>query len=130
MSATTTAPASTKSVARKLVDLCRANQSREAIDTLYSDKIVTIESMGSPEMPAEQKGIEAVRAKHKWWSETMTVHSTKVSDPMIGDDEFAVYLEYDTTHKPSGKRSTMREMARYTVKDGKIVREEFFYKTT
>ena len=130
MPATTTAPASTKSIASKLVELCRADRSKEAIDTLYSDKIVTVESMGSPEMPAEQKGIEAVRGKHKWWSETMTVHSAKVSDPMVAENEFAVYFEYDTTNKPTGKRATMKEMGRYTVANGKIVREEFYYKTS
>lgn len=34
---------------------------------------------------------------------------------------------YETTFKPTGQRIGMREMALYTVKDGKIVREEFFY---
>jgi hypothetical protein len=33
----------------------------------------------------------------------------------------------DTTFKPTGERSAMAEMALYTVKDGKIVREQFFY---
>jgi len=31
------------------------------------------------------------------------------------------------TMKPTRQRFTMEEMALYTVKDGKIVREEFFY---
>jgi ketosteroid isomerase-like protein len=33
----------------------------------------------------------------------------------------------DTTHKPSGHRSTTSEIAVYEVKDGKIVKEQFFY---
>lgn len=36
-------------------------------------------------------------------------------------------FEYETTFKPTGLRSTMKEMAKYTVADGKIVKEEFFY---
>lgn len=31
------------------------------------------------------------------------------------------------TNKPSGQRFTMDEAALYTVKNGEIVREEFFY---
>lgn len=41
--------------------------------------------------------------------------------------QFAVYYEFETTFKPNGQRNRMTEMALYTVKDGKIVREQFFY---
>ncbi|MEL6600761.1 MAG: SnoaL-like domain-containing protein [Pseudomonadota bacterium] len=33
----------------------------------------------------------------------------------------------DTTEKSSGQRTQGREVAIYTVADGKITREEFFY---
>jgi hypothetical protein len=49
----------------------------------------------------------------------------------VGDDNrFAVYYNYDVTFKPTGKRNNMEEMALYTVKDGKVVREQFFYRTS
>jgi ketosteroid isomerase-like protein len=32
-----------------------------------------------------------------------------------------------TTFKPTGRRSSMTEMALYTVEDGKILQEQFFY---
>jgi len=41
--------------------------------------------------------------------------------------QFAVKYEYDTTFKPTGERLQMIEMALYTVADGKIVHEHFFY---
>jgi ketosteroid isomerase-like protein len=44
-----------------------------------------------------------------------------------GEDRFAVRLSYDVTNKPSGRRMKMDEIALFTVADGKIVREEFFY---
>ncbi|MBC7975998.1 MAG: nuclear transport factor 2 family protein, partial [Myxococcales bacterium] len=47
--------------------------------------------------------------------------------PYPNGDRFAVRFNYDVTHKPSSKRIQMDEVALYTVKDGKIVREEFFY---
>jgi ketosteroid isomerase-like protein len=74
------------------------------------------------------RGIDAVRKKHEWWTENMEVHSAEVRGPFVSDDEIAVYYNYETTFKPTGQRSSMKEMALYTVENGKIVREEFFYK--
>jgi ketosteroid isomerase-like protein len=45
----------------------------------------------------------------------------------VSDARFCVRFVYDITNKPSGRRMTMDELAVYLVKDGKIVREEFFY---
>jgi multidrug efflux pump subunit AcrB len=39
-------------------------------------------------------------------------------------------MTLDVTFKPTGKRNAMEEMALYTVNDGKIVHEQFFYKTS
>lgn len=44
-----------------------------------------------------------------------------------GDDRFAVRFTYDITNKPSGMRMQMDEIGVFTVADGKVVREEFFY---
>jgi ketosteroid isomerase-like protein len=128
--ATSSTSASTSTIGQELVDLCRQGRNGDAIERFYSRDIVSIEPSGSPEMPAETKGIDAVNTKHKWWNENMEVHKADVRGPFVGEDEFAVYFDYDTTFKPSGQRSTMREMALYGVKDGRIVREEFFYKPT
>ena len=128
MATTTTTPATrTTAVAQELVDLCRAGRNGDAIEKFYSEKIVSIEPVGNEAMPAEMKGIDAVRGKHHWWTENMEVHSADIAGPFVADDGFAVYYKYDTTFKPTGQRSTMKEMAKYTVADGKIVMEEFFY---
>jgi ketosteroid isomerase-like protein len=72
-------------------------------------------------------GIDAVRQKHEWWDANNEVHSVQVNGPFLGEDQFAVQFTFDSTFKPSGQRRRMKEMALYTVKDGRIVREEFFY---
>lgn len=127
MSAIKGPTAPTTAVAHELVDLCRAGRNNDAIEKLYSEKIVSIEPVAGEGMPAEMRGLDAVRGKNHWWAENMIVHSADVSAPFIGDDGFAVYFNYDTTFKPTGRRSMMKEMAKYTVADGKIVKEEFFY---
>ena len=124
---TAKAPASTAAVAQELVNLCRAGRNLEAIDKLYSPRIVSIESVGSEEMPAEMSGIDAIRQKNQWWFENNEVHKAEANGPFVGENQFAVQYTFDATFKPTGQRTEMSEMALYTVKDGKIVREQFFY---
>ena len=126
---TTAAPTSTAAVAEELVALCRAGHNMDAINSLYSPDIVSVESMGTEQMPRERKGLDAVRQKNEWWVANNQVHSAEVDGPFVGEDKFAVYYNFDVTSKPTGKRVPMEEMALYTVKDGKVVREQFFYKT-
>lgn len=124
---TATAPAATAQVAQELVALCRQGRNLDAINKLYSPRIVSIEPVGSPEMPAEMSGIDAVRGKNDWWYQNNEVHSAETNGPFVGENQFAVQYTWDATFKPTGQRFKMSEMALYTVKDGKIVREEFFY---
>jgi ketosteroid isomerase-like protein len=124
---TATAPASTTTVANELVALCRAGRNLDAIARLYSPKIVSVEPVGNEAMPAEMTGIDAIRQKNERWLENYEVNSAEVNGPFVGGDQFAVQYVFDTTFKPTGQRSVMTEMALYQVKDGKVVREQFFY---
>jgi hypothetical protein len=128
----TAAPSSTSTaaIAEELVSFCKAGNFTDAINAHYSPDIVSVESMGNETMPREMKGIDAIRGKNKWWAENHEVHSSVVDGPFVGDDKFAVYYNFDITFKPTGKRNAMEEMALYEVKDGKIVHEQFFYRTS
>jgi ketosteroid isomerase-like protein len=99
----------------------------DAINKLYSSDIVSIEPMGNEEMPARMTGLDAIRRKNQWWYDNNEVHSAKVNGPFVGEDQFAVEYAYETTHKPTGRRNAMSEVGVYTVKDGKIVSEQFYY---
>ncbi len=83
-----------------------------------------------PNMPARMEGIEAVRKKAHWWFENHEIHGGKAEGPWPHGDRFIVKFFLDVTAKTgpmAGKRMKMDEAALYTVKDGKIVKEEFFY---
>jgi ketosteroid isomerase-like protein len=117
-------------VGKKLIELCRAGKEMEAIDTLYSPNIVSIEAMSSPTMPAKSEGIQAIKGKAEWWRANHEVHKAEAEGPYPHGDRFIVHFKYDITAKAgpmAGKRFTMDETALYTVKDGKVVHEEFFY---
>jgi len=114
-------------VANELMALCREGKHLEAIEKLYSPDIVSVEPMAFQDMPAEQRGIDAIRAKNHWWLDNHEVHGGTISGPYIHGDRFVCHCSYDCTFKPEGRRMQMQEIALYTVADGKVVHEEFFY---
>ncbi len=115
----------TQEVANKVVELTRKQAWKEAIDTLYSKDIVSVEARAMESGSPESRGIDAVRAKTDWWVNNMQVHSAKVSGPFVAHDRFVVQYDIDVTDKSSKKRMQLSEVGVYTVKDEKIVREEF-----
>ncbi|QCB47596.1 nuclear transport factor 2 family protein [Hydrogenophaga sp. PAMC20947] len=117
----------TMEIASKLVELCRQGKNTEALETLYADDVVSVEAGVPPGMEREAKGLDAVKGKGKWWEDNHEVHSATVTGPWPHDDRFVVGFQIDVTHKPSGQRMKMDEVGLYQVRDGKIVREEFFY---
>lgn len=116
-------------IGKKLVELSNAHKGVEAVETLYSDKIVSIEGQSTEQMPARMEGIEAIKGKNSWWYDNHEIHESKATGPFCGfrEDQFAVKFDLDVTFKPSGERSQMSEVALYTVADGKVVQEEFLY---
>ena len=119
----------TLEVGKKLVELCKQGKNHEAMETLYSPDIISVEAAAMATFPAEVRGREAVFAKGKWWGENHTVHSATTEGPWPNGDRFAVRFVYDVTNKPSNQRFQLEEIALFTVKGDKIVREEFFYVT-
>lgn len=114
-------------VAKKYVALVKEGRNAECLDTLFDKDAVSVEAGGPPGMDRTAKGLEAIRGKSKWWNDNHTVHKAEVTGPYPHDDRFAVRFTYDITHKPSNNRMTMDEVGLFTVKDGKITLEEFFY---
>lgn len=118
----------TNEIAMRLVELCREGRNDEALK-MYAPDAQSVEAMAPPGGSRESIGLDAIKAKGEWWVGAHEVHSAKLTGPWPLDDRFIVGFNYDITEKASGQRMTMDEVALYTVKDGKIVREEFFYQT-
>ena len=73
------------------------------------------------------EGKEAVQQKSDWWTENHEVHSGSVEGPYVNGDQFALRFTMDVTPKSTGERVRMDEVGVYSVKDGKIVEERFYY---
>jgi hypothetical protein len=117
----------TQEVANKLVKLCSEGKFHDAIDTLYSPDIVSMEAGAPPGRSPESKGLAAVKGKAEWWAANHDVHSSTVEGPLVAGSHFAVTFKMDITFKPQAKRFKLEEVAVYKVADGKIVHEQFFY---
>ena len=122
--------ASTMEIGKKLVALCNAGKNMDAVNQLYADNIVSVETHDMPGMPARMEGKAKIIEKTKWWFDNHEIHSSTAEGPWPHGDRFIVLFAIDVTAKAgpmAGKRMAMKEGALFTVKDGKIVKEEFFY---
>lgn len=114
----------TKQLATTFTAMCTEGKFDEAGDRFWSEDVVSREAM--PGDAATAKGLAAVKKKGEWWAANHEVHGMKVEGPYVNGDQFVVRFTMDIT--PKGRdRVTMDEVGVYTVKDGKIVDEAFFY---
>jgi ketosteroid isomerase-like protein len=119
----------TSQIAKKYVDLCKANQNQTILETLFSPDVVSVEAAAPPGGAQEVRGVKAVAEKGKRWMESHEIHDARVEGPWPNGNRFVVRFGYDVTEKATGRRIKMEEAAVLTVENGKIVREEFFYPT-
>ena len=117
----------TMEVANRYVELCRQGENEKLLSELYSPDAVSVEAASMPNMGREAKGLAAIRGKGEWWFSNHEVHRFDVGEPWPHDDRFIVVFDIDVTNKPSGQRIQMKEAGLFTLENGRIVREEFFY---
>jgi hypothetical protein len=120
----------TLEVGKLLVDLCRQGKNVEAVETLYAPDVVSIEAFGDEKMPRRMQGVAAVKGKNEWWLANHTIHGMTVNGPFPHGDRFIVHYRMDVTPGEGpmkGNRMQFEEAGLYTVRDGKVEQEEFFY---
>jgi hypothetical protein len=117
-------------IATGIATLCRQGRFLDAVERYYSPSIVSIEAVDFG-LGREQRGIEAIRHKHAFWEQHNETHSVSVRGPYLGTgpaaNQFALHFLFDITRKATAVRGPLSEVALYTVVNGKIAHEEFFY---
>ena len=116
----------TQEIAEDLVALHREGKFEESGEKYWADDVVSLEAM--PGDMARIVGKEGVRGKGDWWLANHEVHEVVVEGPYVNGDQFVVRFKMDLTPK-GGERMTMDEVGLYTLVDGQIVEEQFFYAT-
>jgi ketosteroid isomerase-like protein len=110
---------------KAFAELLKAGKHEEAAAKFNAPDIVSIEAMEGP--MARIQGTAAVKAKGEWWYANHEVHKVEAEGPFINGDQFMVVFDMDITVKETGKRMQAKEVGLYTMKDGKIVEEKFYY---
>jgi ketosteroid isomerase-like protein len=118
---------STQDIANDLVSMWKQGQFAESGEKYWADDVVSVEAGGPPGMDPASHGKSAARGKGEWWNNTHDIHGVTVEGPYVNGDQFIVRFVMDVTVKDSGARMTMNESALYTIKDGKIAEERFFF---
>lgn len=118
-----------REVADRLVDACKQGKEREALETLYAKDAISVEAVANPESgSAVVEGVENIQKKHEWWESEMEMKSSEIEGPFLhGSDRFAVIFKAEAVERKTGNSFSLQEVGVYTVIDGKISREEFFY---
>jgi hypothetical protein len=119
----------TQETASRYHELASQRKFIEIQNSLYHKDIVCQEpekaaSMG---MAVFTNGLEAIKAKGITRRAAMEMlHSYTCSEPIVAGEFFSVVLKQEVTFK--GKpRITLEEIGVFHVKDGQIVKEQFFY---
>ncbi|MES2678795.1 MAG: SnoaL-like domain-containing protein [Bacteroidota bacterium] len=112
-------------VANRMRELCSKGRNLEAIDELYSERIISIEPHGLH--PYKIEGKVSVLAKNRQWLSTFKqIESISISQPLVSGNYFCFTMKIDAVIKDIGKNS-MSEICVYEVENGKIVFEQFFF---
>jgi len=116
----------TSEVAARFNELAKEGNWNKIQDELFAKNAVSIEPPDSPGLKSVE-GLAAIKQKGKDFENTVEeMHGGYSSPPLVTENHFAVAMGMDVTMKGAG-RVKMDEIALYEVKNGKIVKEQFFY---
>ena len=113
-------------IASRLIEFCRRGDFVGAQKALFAQDAVSIEPEGSAHGKIT-KGLTAIVKKSEAFSKAFEVHRTTVSEPVTAGKCFACSMTFDVTERSSGEQMPLSEICVYEVRDGKVVREQFFY---
>jgi hypothetical protein len=111
-------------IAKEFAALIRAGKSDEVEKKWLAAGIESVEGVGAS---MAWTGKKAVLAKYRGWEADHEIHSMTLDGPWVGATGFALRFHLEATQLSTGQRIKMEEVAVYTVRDGKVVREEFHF---
>jgi len=116
----------TQEVANRMNELFKQFKWDQVQEELFSADAVSIEPPGSQGLQTAV-GLAAIKKKGEDFNAMVEeFHGGWVGDPVVGGNHIAFAMGIDATYKGMG-RQNMEEIAVYEVKNGKIVKEQFFY---
>jgi hypothetical protein len=115
-------------VARGFTAMMAEGRFEEAGEKYWANDLASVEAMDLPGgIPAVVRGIDAVREKAKLWFGVSRIEDLKMDGPYVNGDQFTLFMDMVIVTRASGDRQPFKEIALFTVRDGKIAEERYFY---
>ena len=113
-------------VADRLIGLCRQRQFEQAVRELYAPDVISVEPEGVSDRIVQ--GLDQIHAKGEAFnSKVEKVNLSFISDPIVADNFFSCSMLMNINMKGMLMAIDMNEVCVFTVSDGKVIKEEFFY---
>ncbi|MBD2723661.1 nuclear transport factor 2 family protein [Hymenobacter armeniacus] len=124
---TTQAIMTVQEVADRYYELAQRGQIGQIQDELYAPNAVSLEPENRSNLPRRVEGLAAMKQKEQQFYQLYEqMHGGECGKPVVSGDYFACAQSLDVTQ--NGQRKNKHQLAVFEVVEGKIVREEFFYK--
>ncbi len=115
-------------VARDFTAMLRLGQFEAAGARFWADDITSFEPADlSGGIQAFVGGIDAVRAKSESWFAASRIEDLSIDGPFITGDQFALFMDMAIVDRASGTAQPFTEIALFTVRNGQITEERYFY---
>ena len=116
----------TQDVANRMNELFKTNNWNQVQEELFADDCESIEPPHAPGLQTV-KGKDAIKKKGEDFQAAIEeMHGGWCSEPLVGGNYISFAMGIDVTMNGMG-RMNMEEICVYEVKDGKIMKEQFFY---
>ena len=115
-------------VARDFTAMLRLGQFEAAGKRYWSDTVTSVEPVDLQiAIPAVVLGIEAAQSKARFRFGKNRIDDLSIDGPFVTGDQIALFVDMLITDPASGTEQPFTEIAIFTVRDGQIVEERFFY---
>ena len=116
----------TQEVANRMNELFKENKWQEVQDELFAEDVLSLEPEHSQAVKTVQ-GRDALKKKAQDFNGMIEeMHGGYSGEPIVAGNHIAIAMGMDVTMKGMG-RVKMDEIAVYEVKNGKVVKEQFFF---
>lgn len=115
-------------IGRAFVQAMRNREGLKSVDEMYAENAESVEAVVPPDRYVRvATGRGAIQAKREDWLKSHEILRLEADGPYVHPpNRFGVRFEAEVKQKATGQLMTLREIAIYSVEEGKIVLEEFF----
>lgn len=115
-------------IAKEYAAMLAAGEALAAAQRFWAEDITCLAPDQQPSsQPVLATGKAAALARLALWLDSNAAGDVLIDGPFVTGDQFALFIDMEITRRATGARQPFSEIATYTVRDGQIIEERFFY---